>query len=427
MANRKLTEEQEKEIKILLASNKMLEDAMEDTAKKGRDKQVKQNERAMEENADHIREIDPSYSMPDIQKKPEVKQENLFEDTDMSFFENFEMNDEPRPAIIPMEPKEVDLAAEQATPISTQTVIADDKTFNNVDPSLQYDIIPLPSNGQVYKNKIERVPVAYLTAYDENIITSPNLYRDGLVIDLLLKNKIVNNAINPDDLVSGDADAITLFLRSTSYGPEFPITVNDPETGEQFDTTVDLTKLKYKEFNLVSDENGHFDFTTPLKKDQIKFRYLNRKQEKLLQKQAELESMGAKAFMLENSRESILAALKSDTVITPNERKTVTAALSTITSWAKRLREKNQSTFNKLVTNNMTAQIVSVNGNYDREFIRKYVNGMPARDSLALRTYISENRPGVDFDIEVERPESLGGGSFKTFLNWDDSVFLNVS
>ena len=41
--------------------------------------------------------------------------------------------------------------------------------------------------------------------------------------------------------------------------------------------------------------------------------------------------------------------------------------------------------------------------------------------------YINDNKPGIDFEIEVERPESLGGGSFSTFLNWDDSVFLNIS
>ena len=75
----------------------------------------------------------------------------------------------------------------------------------------------------------------------------------------------------------------------------------------------------------------------------------------------------------------------------------------------------------------MTAQIVAVNGNYDREYIRKYVNAMPAGDAMALRNYIAENKPGIDFNIEIERPESLGGGSFKTFLNWDDTVLLNFS
>ena len=79
------------------------------------------------------------------------------------------------------------------------------------------------------------------------------------------------------------------------------------------------------------------------------------------------------------------------------------------------------------MTNNLLLQIVSVNGNTDREFIKKWVMRMPARDSLMLRRYINDNRPGINFDIEVQRPESLGGGSFKTFLNWDDSVFLNIS
>ena len=52
---------------------------------------------------------------------------------------------------------------------------------------------------------------------------------------------------------------------------------------------------------------------------------------------------------------------------------------------------------------------------------------MPARDSLMLRRYINDNAPGMNFNITVERPESMGGGSFDTFLNWDDSVFLNIS
>ena len=52
---------------------------------------------------------------------------------------------------------------------------------------------------------------------------------------------------------------------------------------------------------------------------------------------------------------------------------------------------------------------------------------MSARDALMLRRYILDNEPGVNFEIEVERPLSLGGGSFKTFLEWNDSVFLNIA
>lgn len=309
----------------------------------------------------------------------------------------------------------------------SETVDSEKTNFNDVDPSLQYDVIQLPSNGQCYKSKIDRVPVAYLTAYDENIITSPNLYKDGLVIDFLLKNKIVNKDINVDDLVSGDADAIILFLRATSYGPDFPIVVQDPETGEQIETSVDLTTLKPKEFKLKGDENGHFEFVTPLRKDTIKFRYLTRGQERKLKQVTELEGYGTKSHMLERERELLLAALSNDKVLNESERKSIRAAINTMKNWSKRLNDLNDSEYTKIMTNNMQLQVVAVNGNYDKEYVRKYVNAMPARDSLALRKYINNNMPGIDFNIEIQRPESLGGGSFKTFLNWDDSVFLNIS
>lgn len=72
-------------------------------------------------------------------------------------------------------------------------------------------------------------------------------------------------------------------------------------------------------------------------------------------------------------------------------------------------------------------EIMAVNGNYDKEYIRNFIYTMPAQDSLKLRRYILDNEPGLNFEIEVERPESLGGGSFKTFLEWNDSVFLNIA
>ena len=247
------------------------------------------------------------------------------------------------------------------------------------------------------------------------------------MIDFLLKNKILSNDINVDDLVSGDADAIILFLRATSYGPEFPIVVNDPDTGEQIETTVDLTTLKPRDFKLVGDENGWFEYETPLRKDKIKFRYLTRKQEKQLRKVTELETIGTKASMLDRERETLLAAITNDKYINENDKKVIRAATKSMETWSKKLKEVNNSEFTKMMTNNLQLQIMSVNGNMDRDYIRKYINQMPARDSLMLRKYINDNRPGIDFDIEVERPESLGGGSFKTFLNWDDTVFLNIA
>lgn len=436
MAKKKLTEEQENEIKTLLENNKMLEKTKKEAESRGKAQSVKQIERAQQEVIDHINSIDPTVFDTTKAKKTSLSatnkkaapQTNLFHDTDMSIFDMLEDNEKARQEESELAIAESqDVVTEEYDMTPSDTTIATPSTFSDSDSTLQYDVIQLPSNGQCYRSKVDRVPVAYLTAYDENIITSPNLYKDGLVIDYLLKNKIVNRDINVEELVSGDADAIILFLRATSYGPDFPIVVRDPETNEQIETTIDLTKLKPKEFKLVGDENGHFEFVTPLKKDRIKFRYLTRKQERQLRQVTELEGYGTKAHMLDRERETLLAAIMNDKFITENEKKTIKATTKIMESWGKKLLAANSSEFTKIMTNNMQLQIVAVNDNYDRDFIRKYINTMPARDSLMLRKYINDNAPGIDFNIEVERPDSLGGGSFKTFLNWDDSVFLNIS
>ena len=433
MAKKELSEEQQNEINVLLENNKMLEKTKKETIEKGSKQAVKQIERAQQEVIDHIKSIDASV-LDDLNNgtslkrtKKQAVQTNLFQDTDMSIFDLLEENNKSRQEA-EVELSKVDDVKEESeidmTP--SETTIAQPTTFNDSDTSLQYDVIQLPSNGQCYRSKIDRVPVAYMTAYDENIITSPNLYKDGLVIDYLLKNKIVNSEIDIDELVSGDADAIILFLRATSYGADFPIVVTDPDTGEQLDSVVDLTKLKPREFTLIGDENGHFEFTTPLRKDKIKFRYLTRKQERQLRKVTELEGIGTKALMLEEEAETLKGAIMNDSYLSEADKRSIKAAIATIEKWVKKLKSVNDSQYTRIMTNSMQLQIVAVNGNYDRDFVRKYINQMPARDSLALRKYINDNRPGIDFDIEVERPESLGGGSFKTFLNWDDSVFINI-
>lgn len=439
MASKKLTEEQESEIKMLLANNEMLEKTKKEASDRGKTKAVKQIERAQNEVIQHINTLDPSGTALQTRKRTsKIKQDDIFKNEEMSIMdilsENEKSNEEQNNSTIALNDtieskdtsNEIDKDANEDLSQSN-TTISNSSSFNNIDPTAQYDIIQLPSNGEPYRNKVDRVPVAYLTAYDENIITSPNLYKDGLVIDFLLKNKVVNSDINVDDLVSGDADAIILFLRATSYGAEFPIVVNDPETGQQIETVVDLTTLKPKDFKLKADENGHFEFETPMRKDKIKFRYLTRKQEKQLTKATELEGYGTKAHMLDIERETLITAMSNDKYISENEKKNIRAALESIKSWSKKLMGANSSEYTKIMTNNMQLQVVAVNGNYDRDYIRKYINVMPARDSLALRRYINDNAPGIDFTIEVQRPESLGGGSFKTFLNWDDSVFLNIA
>lgn len=304
----------------------------------------------------------------------------------------------------------------------------DESMYNNIDPNAQYDIIPLPSRGECYKNKIDRIPVAYLTASDENLITSPNLYESGSIINILLKKKILNKDIDVDSLVSGDVDAIMVFLRGTSYGNNFPITATDPKSGKKIDTDVDLSKLKYRQFTLKGDENGYFDFTLPRTKNRLKFKFLTKKDEKLLQKLNKNENGNIISFDVSDAIQKIKNALQSDKNMSDANRNMVIDANNKLKKWLDSMGGgKDGMPYTKTVTNTMEMQIVSINGNTDRDYIHNTVMNMPASDSLAFRRYVYDNQPGVNFEVEVERPESMGGGSFKCFLEWDDYVFWHIS
>ena len=455
MPRKKLTPEQEKEIKLLRANNEMYERTKEEAKLRGTEQSVKRIEMAQEEVKQKIKSIMDGkiekIEIPQeeikpvvIEHKPIVENEEglqtLFDKNDEnSFYGKYDSEDsvfailerhreeEKEKLNKPKRGTETIKEEEATYEYGKEIVSPESTTFNNTDSNAQYDVISLPSNGECYKSKIGRVPVAYLTAYDENIITSPNLYRDGLVIDYLLKNKIVNKEVNVEDLVSGDVDAIVLFLRATSYGVEFPVSVADPDTGKMIETNVDLSKIKTKEFKLKGDENGHFSYTLPTSKVEVKFKYLTRKEENDLRLLTRLESEGSSTVDLKSANAIISNMLKSDTILEGKEKSAILDATRKIDEWIKKIELTNSNKFTKGITNRMEMQIVAINGNYDREYIRKSIYNMPAKDSLMLRRYILENEPGLDFEVEIERPESLGGGSFKTFLEWNDTVFFNIA
>ena len=433
---KKLTAEQEKEIKLLRASNEMYNNTLEEAKIKGNDATIK---RILDAQSDVQTQINNIVNATDVvadanndeqtheRSQLEVPQDNgqtLFE-----ILENVMPSEEPKEEehIVSAPTESVEIKAENPIPTKKREKKSDDKAFNNVDSFAQYDIVKLPSNGECYKTKTDKIPVGFLTAYDENIIMSPNLYKDGMIIDFLLKNKILNKDVNIDDLVRGDVDAIVLFLRATSYGPEFPVIVRDPETGQNIDSVVDLSKLKYKDFKLIGDENGHFSYTLPISKVDVKFKYLTRKEEKSLEFLEKLEDNGIMADELMSAYELMHSALEQDTVLSKTEKSYILEYSNNIKKWAEGIRNSNGNRFTKSVTNRLEMQIMAIDGNYDKKFIHDAIMKLPARDSLNLRRYMIENEPGVDFTVTIERPESAGGGSFETFLEWGDSVFLNFT
>ena len=181
---------------------------------------------------DELEKLDVLEEKYEKINEPEVKSNSIFfegiNDSDVNLYDIAD---------------KIDDSFSQKVDMVESEVKADEVIYNNIDPMAQYDIIPLPSKGECYKLKIDRVPVGYLTAADENLITSPNLYESGSISNILLKKKILNKDVDVDSLISGDVDAIMVFLRGTSYGNNFPITTTDPRSGKKVDTTVDLSKL----------------------------------------------------------------------------------------------------------------------------------------------------------------------------------------
>lgn len=309
----------------------------------------------------------------------------------------------------------------------TNEVSVVSKNWSITDFSDSFDVIPLPSKGECYDSHLSTIAVSYLTANDENMIVSPNLYRDGLILDYLLRAKIKNTNIDPDDLLEGDREAIILWLRATGYGTKYPITVTDNKTGIEFDTTVDLTQIKHKPFVLKGDENGYFDFTLPISKDKIKFRFLTHADNKQIEEIEREEQNNIKKERLVRIVNELNSYIENDDTLTKDEKTKLYDAKRNINKWCEKIEVTNDMGYTHSLTNRLELSIVSVNGEEDRTFISDYVTNMNVRDAFELRRYINENEPGLDYTVTVERPESLGGGSMPVFLSLDEYVFLNIA
>ena len=315
------------------------------------------------------------------------------------------------------------------TPDPTETIIEKDylPNKNAFNPSASFDVIPLPSGGECYAHKTGKLPVAYLTAYDENIIISPNLYNDNKVLDFILKEKVLNDTIDTGELIDGDREAIILFLRASGYGNEYPITARDNETGVEFDTVIDLSKLKFKEFKLKGDANGWFDFTLPVSKKEVKFKFLTHNDIKTLDRLDDIESAKLRKNRIKEFVEELDELIDTEKSLSNESKAKVRTAIRTIDTWQEGIDEEDAADFTHSITNRLILQIMSIDGVTDKKYIRDFVHNMNVRDARAIRKYINENEPGVDYNIEIQKPESLGGGSMTVFLQLDQYVFLNVA
>lgn len=301
-----------------------------------------------------------------------------------------------------------------------------DFDYSTIPDYVQYDVIPLPSDGQCYSHKIGRLAVAYLTASDENLIASPNMYRDGKVIDVILDRKILDKRVRPNELCKGDRDAVILWLRATGYGSRFPITATNPDTGKKYDIDFDLNQLKYLPFNLKGDKDGLFTYTTE-NGTEIKFKIMNYSEEEKLREGLNSDRDSLNKLKIITHIEAIKDYLKNIDISNETDKSDANDCISDLNDIInENIKNRDVNQYEEVITKQMIAYTMSVNGNTDRKYIENYINNMRAKDAYAYRSYVMNNIPGVDFNITINIPESDGGGSFTSFLGLDDTIFLNI-
>lgn len=293
-----------------------------------------------------------------------------------------------------------------------------------VNPMTRYDIIELPSHGECYVHKKSRIPVRELTASDENLIASPNMYANGQLIDTLLRRCILDKNFDVDEMCTGDRDAVVLWLRCTAYGPEYTMSAINPETGKEYTTTVDLSGFNYKDFDLKGDENGHFTYTFK-NGDVAKFKILSNKEIDELQRETALKYVNQKKYIvferISEIEQQVKEIFRRDLM-----DDTLNDAIDYIKEWANKdsVSEYADTLYSDFITNSLKKRTVSINGNDDPEYVSEYINNLRLSESRLYREYLNEKVPGFDFSVEIQIPESDGGGSFESTFRYWDSIFI---
>ena len=122
-------------------------------------------------------------------------------------------------------------------------------TNNSYD--MPFEMLKLPSKGKCYSNRMDSVPVSYLTTDDENFICSMENMDNDELCDILIERKVMNKNFLINDICSGDRDMILLWLRKTSYGRYMKVG----------DTSIDLDNIDINYMDIDVDDNGCVTFS----------------------------------------------------------------------------------------------------------------------------------------------------------------------
>jgi hypothetical protein len=213
-------------------------------------------------------------------------------------------------------------------------------------------VVLLPSGGIFYKSKKKSVKVGYLTASDENYLIGALAGKENVVLTLL-RNKLYEHDLRPEELMDGDVEAILIYLRNTSFGPEYTVNLVDPSNSKTFSHTIILDELNIKKTKNQPDENGFFTTMLPKTGVTVKLRPATFYDTIELDKMVEQYPAGRQA---------------------------------------------------PRVTWKLQKQIVEIDGDSDRGKIAMFIYTLPIMDSKYIRTFLRENEPSLDLKRTATAP-----------------------
>tara|TARA_R100000808_G_scaffold19089_1_gene41567 strand:+ start:4457 stop:5341 length:885 start_codon:yes stop_codon:yes gene_type:complete len=228
--------------------------------------------------------------------------------------------------------------------------------------SVPTEFVTLPSGGRFYEpghplhNK-ESVEIKFMTAKEEDILTSRALLKEGVALDRMLQNLVVDKDVRIGSLLIGDKNALLVAARRTGYGADYETNVTCPGCGQTDEFSFDISDPNITPFtenmdshNVTLTSGGTLVITLPMTNAQVECRMLSGEDEVRLYKEA-----------------------------TRKQKK-------------------------KLATGTMTdmfrSYIVSVNGNDSPLVIEAFIQAVPAKDARVLRAAYSECVPNIDMTQE---------------------------
>lgn len=142
--------------------------------------------------------------------------------------------------------------------------------------------VELPSEGKWYPSghPLEgqtTLEIKYMTAKEEDILTSRALLEKGVALDRVLANLIVDTSVDIDNILAADRNALVVGARITGFGEVYEPEVSCPKCKakeifslnlEEGNTIEDPT-LYAQENGVIYHENGTFSVQLPLTKAEV--------------------------------------------------------------------------------------------------------------------------------------------------------------